>query len=163
LHIVIQRFLLQAGKPFLAEAEGQVRCCRHNQPGDLCALVLGHAELLFPAVARSLGLRKPDLKITDAFQVLPHGIRCTLAVLGQDFCPIPLLKLVHLITGPLQACGSNALFLVHSHHHTPSEDLRRLIPFISPLLANILHLFCHLQSLHPKIFARIFLCLLQSQ
>lgn len=53
--------------------------------------------------------------------------------------------------------------LVHGHYHTPSEDLRRLIPFIGPLLANVLHLFCHLQSLHPKIFAKSLFVLLQSQ
>lgn len=101
LPVIIQRFPLQAGKPFLTETEGQVRCRRHNQPCNFCPLILGHAKLFFLAVARGLGLRKPDLKITDALQVLPHSIRCAFAVLGQDFCFVPLLKLVHFIKGPL--------------------------------------------------------------
>jgi hypothetical protein len=73
------------------------------------------------------------------------------------------LECLHLITGPLKPFRTNALFLVHSRNYAPAKQLRRFITGIHALLLNVLTHILHLQFLHPKIFARSFLRLLQSQ
>jgi hypothetical protein len=73
------------------------------------------------------------------------------------------LECLHLITGPPKPFRTNAFFLVHGRNDAPAKQLRRFITGIHALLFDFLAHILHLQSLHPKIFARIFLCLLQSQ
>nr|DAI72149.1 MAG TPA: hypothetical protein [Caudoviricetes sp.] len=142
LPVVGERFVQEPGQPIFAELERGAAGGSHDKPCNLAALVAGHTELFFPAIAGGFQNRQSDIEVAQAGKVLPHCIGGSFPAAVTDGSGVLGLELLHLIASLHQPVCSDAFVLVHGSHNAPAEHLHCVVAGINAFLIEIFSL-CH--------------------